>query len=379
MIPYGRQCIDAQDIAALDAVLRSDWLTTGPQVTEFEEALARYCGSKYAVVVSSGTAALHAAYAAAGLCPGDEFITTPITFAATATAGIALGARPVFADIDPATGSVDPSAIERCITPKTKAIVPVDYTGRPADLVSIQHIAQMYGLAIIEDACQALGAQYRGTHIGAVSDLTTFSFHPVKNITTGEGGAVVTNSEALYTAVKKFISHGMDRGDCPKDEPWFLPMTSFGLNYRITDIQCAMGISQLKKINRFLARRKQLAARYSEAFGGMPHIIVPPDDSETIRSSWHLYVIRLADALVPYRKDIYMKLHQAGIGAQVHHVPVYFHPYYEKMEYTKGICPYAEAWYERVLTLPLYVGLSQEEQMYVINTLKTILAAYKSA
>lgn len=376
MIPYGHQSIYDDDIAGVVEVLKGDrFLTQGQLVEKFEQGLAKYCGVFYTVAVNSGTAALHAAYVAAGLSAGDEFITSPMTFVATANAGLWQGARPVFVDIDPNTGNINPDLIEKVITVKTKIIVPIDYTGRPADLVRIRKIGEIHNLVVIEDACQALGAAYQGKKIGSISDLTTFSFHPVKSITTGEGGAILTNNEQFYKTMKKFITHGIIKAELSNtsDGPWYMEQQLLGQNYRLTDFQCALGFSQLKKLDYFIARRREIVARYNKAFAGMEQIITPVLDTGESQSAWHLYVVRLAPTLVSRKREIVDKLRKAGIGVQVHHIPLYFHPYYERLGYQRGLCPVAETWYKSVFSLPIYPGLSDVDQQYVIDQVKTVV------
>lgn len=375
MIPYGHQSIDDDDIQAVTAVLRSEWLTQGPTVLEFEQALARYCGARYAVVTSSGTAALHAAFHAAGLGSSDEFITSPITFPATSNVGLWQGAKPIFVDIDQHTGNIDPSLIERKLSKRTKAIVPIDFAGRPARMQEIQDIARSYKLTVIEDACQALGASYRGRKIGSISDLTVFSFHPVKSITTGEGGAVLTNSEAYYRTLKRFITHGVEREKFVNEShgEWYFEMQELGLNYRLSEIHSALGVSQLKKLDTFLSARRAIAHRYHEAFKNSDLIDIPPADADDSQSSWHLYVIRFK-LLANRRRGLFSRLRKAGIGVQVHHMPVYLHPYYQSLGYRQGLCPNAEAWYASALSLPIFPSLTKQEQDSVIAAVSKVIA-----
>jgi UDP-4-amino-4,6-dideoxy-N-acetyl-beta-L-altrosamine transaminase len=366
MIPYGRQSIDESDIQAVVDVLRSDWLTQGPRVAEFEAALASYCGAGHAVVVSNGTAALQAAYHAAGLGPGDEFVTSPLTFAATATAGLWQGAKPVFADVDPATGNLDPRAAEAAITPRTKALVPVDYAGRPADLAAFRSIARKRGLLLIEDACHALGADYGGRRVGTVSDLTAFSFHPVKPITTGEGGAVLTNDAAMRDKMLEFRMHGIRRG-----EDWLYSVESRGQNCRLTDLQCALGLSQLKRLDAFIARRREIARRYDAAFAGWTELELPPGPAE--ESAWHLYPVRLRGKHAAKRREAFRALRREGVGVQVHYIPVYWHPLYESLGYRRGQCPEAEKFYEGEISLPIFPDLTASRQDEVVRTLRRVL------
>lgn len=365
-IQYGRQSIDEDDIQAVVDVLRGDFLTTGPFVKEFENAVCEYTGAKYAVAIANGTAALHAACFAAGIGPGDEVITTPITFAASANCVLYCGGTPVFADINPITYNIDPGDIKRKITNKTKAIIPVHFTGQPCEMEEIHAIAKEYGLIVIEDAAHALGADYKGKKIGSMSDMTTFSFHPVKHITTGEGGMIMTNDNKLYERLVLFRSHGITRNEdlMTKNEGgWYYEQLDLGFNYRITDIQCALGISQLKKLDCFVERRRELVKRYNESFAGIDGIICP-QQADGCNNSWHLYVVQVKN-----RKEVYDKLRVAGIFANVHYIPVYKHPYYQNHGYEEVCCKNAEELYVHMISLPLYPDLSNEEQDYVISKL----------
>lgn len=373
-IPYGRQYIDEEDIQAVTEVLRSDWLTTGPKVTEFERKLAERVGAKYAVAVSSGTAALHAAYFAAGVGSGDEVITSPITFAATANAALYLGARPVFVDVTPDNINIDPQQISAAITPRTKVIAPVDFAGHPADLEKILTIAREKGLIVVEDAAHALGAVYKGRPVGSIADMTAFSFHPVKHITTGEGGAVVTDNEEFYKRLLCFRSHGIIKNDknvVENEGPWYYEMRFLGYNYRITDIQCALGVGQLKKLDFFLKRRKELAELYYEEFKDVPQLQLPVVLPEAI-PSWHIFVIRLKGQTPP-RREVFEKLHNRCIGVQVHYIPVYWHPFYKEQGYQKGLCPNAEDYYKRCLTIPLFPSLKDEDVKRVVTEVKKVV------
>jgi len=385
-IPYSRQLIDDADIEEVVRILKSDWLTQGPKVKEFEEALAAYCGAKYATVFSSGTAALHAAYFVTDINKDDEIITSPITFLSTANAALFLGAYPVFVDIEINTGSINPDLVERAITKKTKAVVPVDYAGHPADLEKIAEIAKKYNLLLIEDACHALGAEYKGKKIGnyKYSDMTVFSFHPVKPITTGEGGAVLTNNKEYYEKLIMFRQHGVTKNPkkflnkslsftphishlTPHANHWYYEMQFLGYNYRLTDIQCALGISQLKKLDKFIERRRQIVEIYKEAFENNDFFNLPVEKNYA-KSSWHLYPIRLKDKYKDKKKEIFAKLREKGLGVQVHYIPVYWQPYYQKLGYKKGICPNAEDFYEREVSIPLYPKMSDEDIEYVVGT-----------
>ncbi len=365
-IPYGRQTIDESDIQAVVEVLRSDYLTTGPRVAEFERKVADYVGAKYAVAVCNGTAALHVACLAAGIGAGDEVITTPITFAASANCVLYCGATPVFADIDPVTYNIDPAEIEKHITSRTKAIIPVHYTGQPCDMDAIEAIAKKHHLLVIEDGAHALGAVYNGRKIGAISDMTCFSFHPVKPVTTGEGGMIVTDREDLYRRLQLFRSHGITRdGDLLTEDqgPWYYQQQYLGYNYRITDISCALGSSQMDKLDHFIARRTAIARRYDEAFTGVPDIQIPVQQTGC-ESGWHLYMIQV---MRRDRREVFEALRTAGIGVNVHYIPVYQHPYYQKHGYDTVSCPHAEVFYSRAISLPIYPGLSAEQQDYVIE------------
>lgn len=377
MIPYGHQFIDEDDIQAVVDVLRSDFLTQGPKIDEFEKKLAEYCGAKYAVVVSNGTAALHAAYMAAGLKSGDEFITSTITFPATSNAGLWQGAKPVFVDIDPTTGNINVDLIEEKINKNTRAIVPVDYTGRPADLEKIKQLAQKYNLIVIEDACQALGAIYKDKKVGSISDLTVFSFHPVKSITTGEGGAILTDNEGYYKKMKRFVTHGITKENLDKNlGGWYFDMVDLGQNYRLTDLQCALGINQLSKLDIFVEKRLGIIKKYNNAFRQIKGLVVPLEDDETYRSAWHLYVLRLDGVLAKKRLEIFDQLRARGIGAQVHHIPVYKHSFYQSLGYTSIGFDETEKWYSSIISLPLYPSLSEKDQEYVIETVKAIVQNY---
>ncbi|PXV91840.1 UDP-4-amino-4,6-dideoxy-N-acetyl-beta-L-altrosamine transaminase [Lachnotalea glycerini] len=363
-IPYGTQSIDEDDIQAVVDVLRSNFLTTGPAVAQFEKKVADYVGAKYAVAVSNGTAALHVACLAAGIKKGDEVITTPITFAASSNCVLYCGGTPVFADIKKDTYNIDPDDIRRKITKKTKAIIAVHFTGQPCEMEEIHAIAREYNLLVIEDAAHALGADYKGKMVGSMSDMTTFSFHPVKHITTGEGGMIMTNSDALYERLSLFRTHGITRDEnllTVNDGDWYYQQLELGYNYRITDIQCALGISQLDKLDLFIENRKKIVRRYNDAFANVEEVVTPYQQEEC-NSSWHLYVIQ-----VKKRKEIFDKLRAAGIGVNVHYIPVYSFPYYQKHGYDNVHCQNAEKLYENLISLPIHAKLTQSEQDYVIE------------
>lgn len=376
-IPYAKHCIDQDDIKSVVSVLKSDWLTTGPKVDEFEKSFANYVGAKFAVAVSSGTAALHTAAFATGICKGDEVITTPMTFAASSNCVLYQDGRPVFADIDKKTYNIDPANIKRKVTKKTKAIIPVDYTGQPCDLDEIKDIADDKNLIVIEDASHAIGSKYKGKKIGSISDLSVFSFHPVKHITTGEGGIITTNSKELYEKLLLFRNHGITKNETdfvsPADGSWYYEQQSLGYNYRITDFQCALGLSQLKKIDKIIKRRKEIVTKYNEAFEKVDEIITP-FQLKKCESSWHLYVIQLSlEKLKINRKKVFNDLRKKNIGIQVHYIPVYYHPYYQRLGYNKGLCPNAEWLYERIISLPLYPKMTDSDVDNVINALKAII------
>ena len=371
MIPYGKQTIEQDDIQAVVDVLKSDFLTTGPKIAEFEQIVADYVGAKYAVAISNGTSALHAACFAAGIGPGDEVITTPLTFAASANCVLYCGGTPVFADVDPKTYNIDPEDIRRKITDRTKAIIAVHLAGQPCDMDAIHSIAREHGLIVIEDGAHALGSVYKGKKVGSMSDMTTFSFHPVKPITTGEGGMIVTDNEEFYKKMVLFRSHGITRDDSMmtrNDGPWFYQQFDLGYNYRITDIQCALGCSQMKKLDRFLARRKEIVARYNEAFADCDNIITPYQLSDT-ESGWHLYIVQVKKC---DRRQVFENMREKGIGVNVHYIPVYMHPYYQEHGYENVHCANAEEIYSHIISLPLYPGLTSEQQDYVIDTLKSL-------
>ena len=376
-LPYGKQSLDQDDVAAVLEVLQSDWLTTGPKVQEFETALAQRVEAGYAVVFNSGTAALHAAYFAAGVGVGDEVITSPITFAATANAALYLGAKPVFADVQQDTINIDPVALEQLITPRTKVLAPVDFAGHPANMEVIMDIAHSNNLVVVEDAAHALGATYHGRSIGSLADMTIFSFHPVKHITTGEGGAVVTNNEDYYEKLLAFRSHGIVRDEEKLTEshgPWYYEMQYLGYNYRITDIQCALGISQLKKLDSFLEKRQAIVNFYNQQFVDLEKIELPVLLAG-ISAAWHLYVIRLNGENPPRRK-VFEELLKLGIGVQVHYLPVYWHPYYQKLGYTKGLCPVAEDYYWRAISLPIFPTMTWDDANRVVSEIRRMILTF---
>ena len=379
LLPYGRQSVDEADIQAVVDVLRSDWLTTGPKVGEFEEAFASYVGAKFAVSFSSGTAALHGAAFAAGLGPGDEAITTPLTFAATANCVLYQGARPVFADVCPDTLNLDPERVASLITPRTRALLPVDYAGHPADLDPFLQLAETHGLTLIEDACHALGAVYKRRLVGSMAHMTVFSFHPVKHLTTGEGGMVATNDKRLAETLRRFRNHGIssDARQRQKSGQWHYEMVLLGFNYRLTDIACALGLTQLEKLPQNLLRRREIAARYTTAFLEVPGVIAPAVRSDVV-PAWHLYPIRLdRKRLTSGREEIFRALRAENIGVNVHYIPVHLHAFYrERFGYVGGEYPIAEDAYERLISLPMFHGMSDQDVDDVIAATGKVMAHY---
>ncbi len=378
-LPYGRQSVDEADIQAVVEVLRSDWLTTGPKVGEFEEAFASRVGAVHAVSFSSGTAALHAAAFAAGLKSGDEAITTPLTFAATANCVLYQGATPVFADVRGDTLNLDPQQVEKKISARTRAILPVDYAGHPAELTPILEIARRHNLIVIEDACHALGAEYGGRRVGSIADMTVFSFHPVKHITTGEGGMVATNDAKFAETLRRFRNHGIssDARQRQSAGQWHYEMVLLGFNYRLPDIVCALGIQQLKKLDANLARRREIAARYTAAFREIPGVI-PPAVRPEANPAWHLYPIRLdLKKLTVDRAEVFRALRAENIGVNVHYIPVHLHPYYrERFGYKGGEFPIAEDAYERLISLPMFHGMSDGDAEDVIRAVRKVVTSF---
>jgi perosamine synthetase len=379
LLGYGRQSVDDDDIRAVVDVLRSETLTTGPRVEAFEAALAETTGAAYAVCFSSGTAALHAAAFAAGLGPGDEAVTTPMTFCATANCVLYQGARPVFADVSADTLNIDPDAVARAITPRTKAILPVDFGGQPADLDPLIDLAGRHRFVLIEDASHALGARYKNRAVGTISHMTVFSFHPVKHVTTGEGGAVATGDAELARRLRIFRNHGIstEARERAARHQWFYEMVELGYNYRLSDLQCALGINQLRKFAGWLARRRTIARRYDEAFARCP-AVVPLSVRPWAAHAYHLYVVRVnPERLSVDREAIYAALRAEGIGVNVHYIPVHLHPYYRRALGTRpGTYPVAESAYERILTLPLFPSMTDRDVDDVVAAVEKVSNAY---
>jgi UDP-4-amino-4,6-dideoxy-N-acetyl-beta-L-altrosamine transaminase len=369
MIPYGRQLIDDDDVAEVVRVLRSDFLTTGPEVELFEQELAAACGAKHAVAVANGTAALHCAYAAAGIGAGDEVITSALTFSATANMVLALGGKPAFADIEPETLCLDPAKTEAAITPRTKAIAPVDFAGHPAAIDSFMEMARRRGLVIIEDASHSIGGRLQGRPVGSLAHLTTFSFHPVKTITCGEGGAVLTDDDALAQRARDFRNHGMIR-DAARlgrhDGPWYYEIQSLGFNYRLTAIQCALGRSQLRKLGQFSARRRAIVERYRQAFAGEPRLRLQQQRAAA-EPTWHLFVVQ-----VEPRGAFFAALQRRGLGPQVHYVPVNDMPLYRELGHSPADTPLAERAALELVSLPLFPAMSDAD-------VETVIAAVRSS
>lgn len=378
---YGHQYIDDDDIQAVVDVLKSDYLTCGPKISELEQKLCQVTGAKYAVAVSNGTAALHIAAMAAGVKEGDEVITSPITFAASANCALYCGAKPVFADIDPETYNILPKNIEACITERTKAVVAVDFTGQAVELDAIRNICAKHHLTLIEDAAHSINTTYNGKPVGSLADMTCFSFHPVKTVTSGEGGAVTTNNEALYHKLVQLRAHGITRIPSemvhPDSGKWYYEQVDLGYNYRMTDMQAALLLSQLNKLPQFAARRKEIVQKYDAAFSQIPELKIQKEipESDTTR---HLYILRLnLSKLSCTRREFFDAMIAENIHPQVHYIPVYHHPYYENLGYQKGLCPNAESYYDEAMSLPLYYSLTDSDVEDVIAAVKKIIAYYK--
>lgn len=380
-ISYGRQCIEQDDIDAVVETLKSDFLTCGPRITELEKQLCEITGAKYAVAVANGTAALHLAAMAAGIGEGDEVIVSPITFAASSNCVLYCGGTPVFADIDDNTYNISPASVREHITEKTKAIVAVDFTGQAVEHEELQAICKEHGLIFIEDAAHAIGTVYNGVPVGSLADMTCFSFHPVKTVTGGEGGAITTNSEELYRKLLLLRTHGITRNQDemahPTDALWYNEQVTLGFNYRMTDFQAALLSSQLRKLPKFSARRKEIVKKYDEVFSTMPEIQVQKEipQSDTTR---HLYILRLnLDKLNCTRREFFDALYAENTCPQVHYLPVYLHSYYEKLGYRKGLCPNAEKYYEESMSIPLYYSMTDEDVADVIHAVKKVVGYYR--
>ncbi len=380
-IPYGRQWIDDGDIKAVVEALKGDFITQGKTVEKFERALAEYCGAKYCVVFNSGTSALIAAYRAVGLQKGERIITSPITFVATANAALVWGGEVSFGDVEPDTGNLSPEGLEDLMDERTRVIVPVHYAGHPVDLEALRKFADKYELKIVEDACHALGASYKGSKIGSAeySDAVVFSFHPVKHITTGEGGAVLTNDRTVYKLLLKVRNHGItkDREEFlnPPDGGWYYEQHLLGFNFRLTDFQSALGLSQLRKLDFFVSRRREIASFYRKTLNGNPHFDLPPERDYAFHS-YHLFPIRLKEHLIPYKREIFKELRKRGIGVQVHYIPVYRQPFYRKLGFEGFSLPHAEEFYRSEISIPIYPSLKEEEARRVVETLLEVCELY---
>ena len=367
MLPYGRQSIDDRDVAAVVEALTSDWLTTGPAVDAFERDLAEHAGGVPMVSVTSGTAALHVAYAAAEVGRGDEVVTTPLTFVATAAGATLLGATVVFADVEEDTGNLDPAAAEAAVTPRTRVITSVDYAGLPGDFDALRGVADRAGALLMEDAAHSIGGTWHGRPVGTLADLTTFSFFPTKNLTTAEGGAVASPDPELLERARRFKNHGLVRDRAlqrtPDEGPWHQEVHAFGLNYRLPDVLCALGSAQLHRLPGFVRRRAAISARYDAALAGISGVRTPARRADT-EPAWHLYPLRVRDGR---RRALFDHLRAAGIGVQVNYVPAYWHPVFEDLGYKRGMCPNAEAYYAEEISLPLFADLTDDQVDRVVD------------
>ena len=378
---YGHQYLDEADYEAVLRVLKSDYLTCGPEIGKLEEKLCELTGAKHAVLVSNGTAALHVACIAAGIGENDEGITTPITFAASANCALYCNAVPVFADINEKTYNIDPDSVEEHITERTKAVVAVDFTGQSTEIDRLKEICQKHGILLITDGAHSIGTKYKGQPTGSLADMTTFSFHPVKTVTGGEGGAVMTNDDALYQKLLLARAHGITRDASlmskEPDGPWYYEQVDLGYNYRMTDIQAALINSQLDKLEKFKARRKEIVKRYDEAFSQLPQVVVQQEipESDTTR---HLYILRInPERLTIDRRQFFDALAAENVCCNVHYIPVYYFPYYQKLGYKKGLCPKAEKLYEEIISLPLYYAMTDQDVEDVIAAVKKIAEYYQ--
>lgn len=374
MLPYGRQSIDDSDVQAVVEALRSDWLTTGPQVAAFEADLATWTGGVPCVSVSNGTAALHTAYAAAGIGAGDEVVTSPMTFVATASTAIMLGARVTFADVDDATANLDPAAADAAVTSRTRVVAAIDFAGHPAEYDELRKVTERTGALLLADAAHSIGSTYRGAPVGSIADLTTFSFFPTKNLTTAEGGAVAARSADLLERARRFRTIGLVRDRAqhryPDEGGWYYEVPEFGLNYRLPDVLCALGRSQLRRLPTFKARRAELVARYNTLLADLPGLRLPTQ-REWVDPIWHFYPVRVLDGR---RREVYDRMRAQGIGVQVNYIPVHWHPAFDDLGYRRGMCPVAEAFYAEELSLPLFPDLTDADQDRVIEALRGILA-----
>ncbi|MEP7286099.1 MAG: UDP-4-amino-4,6-dideoxy-N-acetyl-beta-L-altrosamine transaminase [Chloroflexota bacterium] len=378
-LPYGRQWIDDEDIAAVVAVLKSDWLTTGPKVGEFEQAFAEFAHAREAVAVSNGTAALHAAMYALNIQPGDEVIVTAMTFAASANCVVYQGGTPIFCDVDPNTLLIDPALVEAKITDRTKAIVAVDYGGQPCDYDALRAIADRHGLAIVDDACHAFGGTYKGRSVGTLADLNTFSLHPVKHMTTGEGGVIATDNEEYAKRMRIFRNHGItsDHRSREATGSWAYEMVDLGYNYRLTDFQSVLGISQLRKLPGWVARRQEIAHEYDKAFANMPGV-KPLTVRPEVTHGYHLYVVQVGlDQPTINRGEVFKALRAEGIGVNVHYMPVHLHPFYRQHFGTgPGLCPVAEEAYEHIISLPIFPRMTQDDIEDVVAAMHKVIDHY---
>ncbi|WP_337033155.1 UDP-4-amino-4,6-dideoxy-N-acetyl-beta-L-altrosamine transaminase [Paenibacillus illinoisensis] len=375
LLPYGQQWLDEADIESVIQVLRSDFLTQGPVIQAFEQKVANYVGAKYGVAFTNGTAALHGACFAAGIGPGDEVLTTPLTFLASSNCVLYQGGKPVFCDINMETYNIDANLIEAKITSATKAIIAVDFSGQPVEIDRILQIARENKLILIEDAAHSLGADYDGLKVGAWADMTMFSFHPVKHVTTGEGGIIVTDNEEFYKKLIQFRSHGMTRNPdemTKNDGPWYYEMHALGYNYRMTDIQAALGVSQMDKLDNFIQRRREIVEIYNRDLADIPGLVLPYQHPKA-NSSWHLYVVRFLPEYFSYsRREIFETLRNWNIGVHVHYIPVYLQPFYKELGYSEGLCPNAERYYETAITLPLFPKMTDDDVLYVVKAIKSL-------
>src|SRR6266487_1578176 len=379
LLSYGHQMIADDDVQAVTETLRSAWLTTGPKVEEFEKAFAASVGVAHAVAVTNGTAALHASMAALHIGPNDEVIVPALAFVACANCVVFQGGRPVFADVDPSTLLLDPAQVEAKITSRTKAIVAVDYTGLPCDYDALRSIADRARIAVVADACHALGGSYKGRLAGSLGDLNVFSMHPVKHITTGEGGMITTDNPAFAQHLRVFRNHGIasDHRQRELAGSWYYEMEELGYNYRLTDIQCALGLSQLKKLTHWIDRRRQIAGMYASAFSSLQEIELPALPPERDHA-WHLFVIRLQlQRLRVSRAEVFRALRAENIGVNLHYIPVPWHPFYQRLGYAKGQWPVAEAAYERIISLPMWPGMTDDDVQDTIAAVRKVIAAYR--